>query len=179
MKLTNSGILILSLVQQPTHGYAINVTARKLGVNLTHQFIYRALKSFELAGLVETIAQPVVDNRLRIAYTLTPLGRTRLENAEPSLAPANAVTIEDLFVLCNTPSIQKACLRLVRERLAELCESDSPIRQYRIDQCRATIDLFENTIGEQQHESDSTSVHRRETPCVFECETNRPTRRAK
>lgn len=179
MKLTNSGILILSLVQQPTHGYAIIVAAKKLGANITHQFIYRALKNFEAAGLVETIEQPVVDNRLRIAYTLTPLGRTRLENAEPTITAASAVDIEDLFVLCNNKQVQSTCLRLMRERLAVLFESENPIRQYRIDQCRATLELFENIMGEQPHEPDTTSVHGCETPCVFECETTRPPRREK
>lgn len=75
-------LILLSLVSQPRHGYAIMKEAAEMSngrVLFSTGTLYGAIKRMLEQGWIERFDESVVDGRPRIAYRLTDLGQRILK----------------------------------------------------------------------------------------------------
>jgi DNA-binding PadR family transcriptional regulator len=75
-------LILLSLVPQPRHGYAIMKEAAEMSngrVQFSTGTLYGAIKRMLEQGWIERFDESVVDGRARKAYRLTDLGQRILE----------------------------------------------------------------------------------------------------
>ena len=94
--------LLLLLHERPAHGYDLRERLRPLGFSRDDPGrLYRALRTLEAAGLVESRWQPSSGGPDRRTYELTPAGEDRLRDAAAELKAMHAI-LDTFLRRCDT-----------------------------------------------------------------------------
>lgn len=93
--------LLLLLHESPAHGYDLRERLRPLGFSRDDPGrLYRALRSLEASGLVQSTWQSSSGGPDRRTYELTPAGEERLRDAAAELKAMHAV-LETFLCRCD------------------------------------------------------------------------------
>lgn len=86
--------ILLSIAEEPTHGYMLMEKLKDLGLNAGP--IYRELRKLEEAGLVESAWDQATRGPMKRSYSITPAGRAEL--LELANAAAEVQSLMEQFV---------------------------------------------------------------------------------
>ena len=94
--------LLLLLHERPAHGYDLRERLRPLGFSRDDPGrLYRALRTLEAAGLVESTWQSSSGGPDRRTYELTPAGEERLRDAAAELKAMHSI-LDTFLWRCDT-----------------------------------------------------------------------------